>query len=318
MSKKEGETNNIHTRKGSGGTSKGILRGFLVGGAIIVIGLILHLSVGPVAWNTLRWPINGMVLGVGCLTIVVMSLLRKRVFAFRFIGTYHAAIPALAYAVMMTIVMGLTTQTASGKWFNNMLSFWPFVLIYVYLAVILGMVIVKRCVLLCRHRDGQGMIPTIPFILNHLGLFIVMVTATLGNADMQRMKVITTIGEQERRAIDEQGRVREAPFAIELKKFIMETYDDGSPRRFASELQILTKSGENIHATVDVNKPIKVEGWKIYQYGYDTLMGDKSSISILEMVSDPWLPAVYTGICMMLLGAVCMFFLGGKRKTPKR
>ena len=109
---------------------------------------------------------------------------------------------------------------------------------------------------------------------------------------------------------------------IELKRFIMETYDDGSPtnghspapRRFASDIQILTKSGKNILTTVDVNKPVEVEGWKIYQYGYDTRMGAQSSTSILELVSDPWLPAVYTGIYMMLAGAVCMFVFGGRRR----
>jgi hypothetical protein len=41
-------------------------------------------------------------------------------------------------------------------------------------------------------------------------------------------------------------------------------------------------------------------------------MGAMSDTSILELVSDPWLPYVYVGIYMMLLGAVCMFVLGGK------
>ena len=58
------------------------------------------------------------------------------------------------------------------------------------------------------------------------------------------------------------------------------------------------------------NKPVTVDGWKIYQYGYDTQMGAMSQTSILELVRDPWLPAVYTGIYMMLAGAVCMCVLG--------
>ena len=69
------------------------------------------------------------------------------------------------------------------------------------------------------------------------------------------------------------------------KKFIMETYDDGMPKRFASEILIKTKSGENIQATIDVNKPVEVDGWKIYQYGYDTEMGAMSEVSILELPS---------------------------------
>jgi cytochrome c biogenesis protein ResB len=127
--------------------------------------------------------------------------------------------------------------------------------------------------------------------------------------------MICAVGEPEWRALTQEGAIKEMPIAIELKKFIMETYDNGSPKRFASEIQILTKSGKNIETTVDVNKPYEVDGWKIYQYGYDTQMGAQSRISILELVSDPWLPFVYTGIYMMLAGAVCMFVIGGRKRV---
>ena len=282
--------------------------GFLIGGGLICAGLMLELSVGPVVWEAFAWPANGVVLAGFLAIIAIIFLLRNKIYACRFIGTYQAAIPTLVYAVVLTIIMGLTRQTVNGTWLNNMLAFWPFVLIYVYMAVILGVTILRRLTHLTSWRRD------IPFLLNHLGLFLAMTTATLGNADMQRLKMITTVGESEWRALTQEGAVREMPLAIELKQFIMETYDDGSPKRFASEIQVLTKSGKRIQTTVDVNKPVEVDGWKIYQYGYDTQMGAKSQISILELVSDPWLPLVYTGIYMMLAGAVCMFILGGRRK----
>ena len=290
--------------------------GFLIGGGLIFAGLMLELSVGPVDWDSFRWPVNGVVLAGFLALIAIIFLLRKRVYGFQFIGTYKAAIPALVYAVALTIIMGLTRQTVDGVWLNNMLSFWPFVLIYVYIAVILGQIILRRIIncqlsIINLKRD-------IPFLLNHLGLFLAMTTATLGNADMQRLKMITVKGEPEWRALTSQQQIVEMPIAIELKEFIMETYDDGSPRRFASDIQILTQSGKNIQTTVEVNKPVEVDGWKIYQYGYDTQMGAMSQTSILELVSDPWLPLVYTGIYMMLAGAVCMFLFGGKKKIVNR
>ena len=286
--------------------------GFLIGGGLIFAGLMLELSVGPVNWDAFRWPVNGVVLAGFLTLIAIIFLLRKRVYGFQFIGTYKAAIPALVYAVALTIIMGLTRQTVDGVWLNNMLSFWPFVLIYVYIAVILGQIILRRIIncqlsIINLKRD-------IPFLLNHLGLFLAMTTATLGNADMQRLKMITVKGEPEWRALTSQQQIVEMPIAIELTEFIMETYDDGSPRRFASDIQILTQTGKNIQTTVEVNKPVEVDGWKIYQYGYDTQMGAMSQTSILELVSDPWLPLVYTGIYMMLAGAVCMFLFGGKKK----
>ena len=299
--------------------------GFLIGGGLILAGLALELSVGPVVWEAFAWPANGMVLAGFLALIALIFILRKKVYAFRFLGTYQAAIPAMVYAVVLTIIMGLTRQQVDGTWLNNMLSFWPFVLIYMYIAVILGVIILRR---IFNFPLGRRTLATngtqefsifnlkrdIPFLLNHLGLFLALTTATLGNADMQRVKMITTIGEPEWRALTAESSIKEMPLAIELKKFIMETYDDGSPKRFASEIQILTKTKKNIETTVDVNKPYEVDGWKIYQYGYDTQMGAQSQISILELVSDPWLPLVYTGIYMMLAGAVVLLLQGNNKK----
>ena len=276
--------------------------GFLIGGGLIIAGLMLELSVGPVVWETFAWPVNGIVLAGFLVMILVMHLLRKHVYAFSFLSSYRTAIPAIAFAAVLTMIMGLTRQTVNGRWVNNMLTFWPFVLIYVYITVILGLAVLKRLTHCQWKRD-------IPFLLNHLGLFLALTCATLGNADMQRLKMIAAVDEPEWRVMDENQQIKELDVAIELKKFIMEEYDDGTPKRFASEVNILTKGGENIHTTIDVNKPAEVDGWKIYQYGYDTAAGAQSQISIFEFVRDPWLPLVYIGIGMMLAGALCMFIL---------
>jgi hypothetical protein len=264
-----------------------------------------------VAWGAFAWPINGVVMAAFVAVIALTYILRKRVYAFKFLGTNHAAIPAMALAVVLTIVMGLTIQSPDGNWFSNMLSFWPFVLVYMLIALILGQVIINRTMHFKWKRD-------IPFMLNHLGLFLAMTTATLGNADVQRLRMIATEGQPEWRAVADNGMVKTMPMSIELKKFIMETYDDGSPKRYASVLKIAEKQGDAFEATIDVNKPIVVDGWKIYQYGYDTSMGAESKISILELVSDPWLPLVYAGIFMMLGGAVCMFVFGRREGEKVR
>lgn len=287
-------------------------KGFVIGAGLVLAGLMLELGVGPVVWETFAWPVNGIVFAAFLAIIVAVFLLRKKYRAFRFIGTYQAAIPALTYAIVLTIIMGLTRQTDGGTWLNSMLTFWPFVLVYVYMALILGVVILKQ---LGRWVAASFSLLAFPFsLLSHFGLFLAMTTATLGNADMQRLRMITVVGEPEWRGLTQENTIRELPLTIELKQFIMETYDDGSPKRFASEIQILTKSGKNIQVTVDVNKPIEVEGWKIYQYGYDTRMGAMSQTSVLELVRDPWLPLVYTGIYMLIVGAVCMLLTGKKVK----
>ena len=289
--------------------------GFLMGGGLVFAGLMLELSVGPVVWDAFAWPLNGIVLAGFLVLLTAMVCLRNKVYAFKWMTTYQAAIPAMVYAVALTIIMGLTRQQVNGTWIYNMLSFWPFVLIYLYITVILGLIIHLR---LRKIFRGQGSLKRdIPFMLNHLGLFLALTMATLGSADIQRVKMICSVGEPEWRALTQGQTIKEMPIAIELKKFIMETYDDGKPKRYASEIQILTQSGKrstsgrfdtskNIETTIDVNKPYEVDGWKIYQYGYGTQMGAQSQISILELVSDPWLPWVYAGFYMMLAGAALM------------
>ncbi|MCR4994432.1 MAG: cytochrome c biogenesis protein ResB [Bacteroidales bacterium] len=287
--------------------------GFLIGGGLIVAGLILEKTNGPVAWNAFAWPVNGIVVAILLFSLVLMHAMRKKVYVFRFLSTYHAAIPALVLTVALTLLMGLTRQRVDGRGLHNMLTFWPFVLVYVYVALILGLVTLRR---IGQFKWSQWR-RDIPFFLNHFGLFLALVTATLGNADMQRVKMIAEQGQLEWRALNDQMEVVEMPIAVILKDFIMETYDDGSPRRYASELEIVTRTGKDFMATIDVNHPLKVDGWKIYQFGYDTAMGAESRTSILEFVRDPWLPAVYAGIYMMLAGALLMFFGHKKRKEDE-
>ena len=306
--------------------------GIIIGAVLIAVGLVLQLCLGPVRWELLAWPVNGVALAVFLLLIATVFVLRSRVGLFWFLSSYGAAIPAICFAVLLTIVMGLIRQDGKGAWLSNMLSFWPFVLVYVYMTFILGLVILRRC-RPKRLRD-HGVVRNLSFALNHVGLFVAIITATLGSADIQRLQMWTSndaetanrlsqmnMGEgaplfsnPQCRAYDVKGRMVELPLAVELKRFIMETYDDGSPRRYASEVVIYSKaSQEKYGATIDVNQPTTVDGWKIYQKDYYlTPMGDSCQVSILELVRDPWLLYVYAGIGMMLVGALCLF-LGKKR-----
>lgn len=86
------------------------------------------------------------------------------------------------------------------------------------------------------------------------------------------------------------------------------------PKEFSSEITILEKSGKEIQATLEVNKAFNYQGWNIYQTSYDEKMGKWSDLSVVELVKDPWLPFVYFGIFMMLIGALHMFWMGNNIK----
>lgn len=65
---------------------------------------------------------------------------------------------------------------------------------------------------------------------------------------------------------------------------------------------------------IEVNKPFKVNGWKIYQLSYNEQMGKWSNVSVFELVRDPWLSVVYVGIYLLIIGAIGMFLTASKKK----
>jgi cytochrome c biogenesis protein len=77
--------------------------------------------------------------------------------------------------------------------------------------------------------------------------------------------------------------LQELPFSVELKKFIVEYYDTGMPKLFASEIVIHDhETGEKKPARVEVNHPAQHRGINIYQSSFDD-GGSKVSLQAFPM-----------------------------------
>ncbi|KQP23228.1 cytochrome c biogenesis protein ResB [Pseudorhodoferax sp. Leaf267] len=64
--------------------------------------------------------------------------------------------------------------------------------------------------------------------------------------------------------------LQDLPFAIELKKFIVEYYSTGMPKLFASDIVIHDReTGRQTPARVEVNHPASYKGIEIYQSSFD-------------------------------------------------
>ena len=403
----------------------GFKEGCLIGAGLLVTGWLLQITIGEIDWSLFAYPVNIIVLVLYIAGIVAMHCLRKRVYFFGWMSHYTSAVSSLLWVAGITVVMGLIRQLPSGHpadmfGFSRMLSAWPFVLLYIWMVTVLG-VTTFRAGFPFRWKK-------LAFLLNHAGLFIALITATLGNADMQRLKMTTRIDNAEWRAMDEHGKLIELPLAVELKDFTIDEYPpklmlidnetgralpekfpvhllleeevyggtlqdweltiqqsipmaasvatedtlkfmdfhsmgatyavhlkavnrknrqtkegwvscgsflfpykalrldsltslvmpEREPQRFASKVKVYTQEGTITEDTIEVNRPMEIEGWKIYQLSYDESKGGWSDISIFELVRDPWLPVVYTGIVMMMLGAVCLFVNAQKRKEEEK
>ena len=58
------------------------------------------------------------------------------------------------------------------------------------------------------------------------------------------------------------------------------------PKRFASNVRMYGQSGVQMDTTIEVNKPVEIEGWEVYQYSYDEYKGRWSDVSVFELVAD--------------------------------
>lgn len=424
---------------------------------LLVTGGLLQVTLGPLEWGLFAWPANFITLILFVFLLIVAYLLRKRSYFCLFMSTMQAAIPAIAAAAILTLIMGVTKQVAEGKrpmdpvGLTKMLSFWPFILVYVWMTAILGEVTINQIARFSWRR--------FPTLVSHVGLFLILTCGTLGSADMLRVKMYCETGQPEWRGLDAFNNVHQLPVAIQLDKFTIDEYppklmlidktgrplpqdkpenllvDNGmksgqlldckidilkridnavpvmlskmigkmpegmmgnirmdslgqarnkdgyiasdasgsacallvrvtrgvnangssdtnlikgqkqvvtgwitsgsylfpyqalrlkdgrmlampnrEPRRFASLVNIYTQSGQNIQTEIEVNKPFTIEGWKIYQLSYNEQMGKWSNLSVFELVTDPWLPVVYIGIFMLLIGAVGMFLTASRKK----
>ncbi|MDE7377068.1 MAG: cytochrome c biogenesis protein ResB [Muribaculaceae bacterium] len=259
-----------------------------------------------------------------------MPALRRRVRLLAWLGGRASALWAIGFALAATVALGLVPQSrsAAGSWWQHLISSWPFVLVWVWLAVSLGLATIygtiARVAASGEHGNGRRRLRTTVFVLNHLGLLLALVAATLGSADMERLRMAvgqSRLGaEPQSVAWDANGYGRELDIAIELVDFKInenQQADVRTPRKFKAEVKItaLSPHAPSIsEQTVEVNRPASMHGWKVYLIGYEAELGEDTRYCEFELVRDPWLPWVYAGIGMMLAGAMGLFVLA----TPKK
>lgn len=89
-------------------------------------------------------------------------------------------------------------------------------------------------------------------------------------------------------------------------------------KKYSSHVTVFTEKGITKKGLIEVNKPLRVEDWMIYQYSYDDNKGKYSDTSTFELVSDPWLKVVHSGNLMLMVGSLFLFFAGPKKDNPNK
>lgn len=79
--------------------------------------------------------------------------------------------------------------------------------------------------------------------------------------------------------------VQELPFTVQLMDFRVEHYPGGQPKSFASELRILDAAGQASTHTIEVNQPLRYQGYTLYQSSFED--GGSALELTLRALSDP-------------------------------
>ena len=92
--------------------------------------------------------------------------------------------------------------------------------------------------------------------------------------------------------------LQELPFNITLERFHIDHYENGMPKRFASDIVVANRmSGESTAHTIEVNKPLTLQGITLYQSSFE------DGGSRLRLVARSLLPG-RAGVLTELEGAV--------------
>ncbi len=410
--------------------------GFIVTGILFVLSIIIELTTGDFVFTLPGFPTNWAIILTYTSVIVFLQIYQKDNKIIQWLSSSSSAIVAILYVLFLSTLLGLTPQfnskeallqylkvpELSGKWvllyklgITNMTDSWLFFSGMLFVLTTLAFVTAKRAIPFKKKNLG--------FLLNHFGLYLVLIAAVAGTSDKQDFAVVINKGEQNTSnvAFSWTGEKYALPFSFTLNKFSMEEYNpklvfynaeheeithqnndtqfefkentkgefgdwiievskyyekswadttdsefvktedlgnvqsayiiatnkttkqkaegwvscgnaffpranlvlsnneyfvmlEPEAKRFLSNIDITDNQGIKTNLDIEVNKPKKYKGWKIYQSGYNEKMGKWSSSSTFQIVRDPWLPVVYLGLFMLLAGAFYIFWIGKAKK----
>ena len=131
-----------------------------------------------------------------------------------------------------------------------------------------------------------------------------------GASPASRVKALNTETNEIKNGWVSSGNISQLYMVLNLDSAYCVAMTQPEPKRFVSDIEAFSEDGKKAHALLEVNKPLKLGSWMLYQYGYDNDAGKLSTYSSIELVYDPWIMPVYIGIIMFMLGSFCMLWAG--------
>lgn len=262
--------------------SKYTLSSFLLVVAVVVVSSLLEMIL-PLATDIFRFPMNIILMAIWLFVVVEIYRRRDRSIIARYLLSQQATILSIAALAVGCVVMGLQRVPATRSYM--------FVIMLFFALTQLTMVTL-------RGWRGSRSVRWL-FLCCHLGLLLVLLSGVWGSpdTDVLRMKVTA---QPSNMVFYEDGRRGAVDYTLSLSNIEVDYYSNGTPSSYRADIMV-----DDNPVTLKVNYPYRVKRTEhIYLTSVD------NSGCIVQIVRQPWLGVTLTGIVLLIIGAVLMFFRG--------
>jgi cytochrome c biogenesis protein len=124
--------------------------------------------------------------------------------------------------------------------------------------------------------------------VTHLSIVIIFIGAIVGNVAGFKSYVNITDGEEVSHLDTRGGKEHiNLPFSVRNNRFWLETYPNGQPKKYASDLSVIESGREVLRKTITVNDPLQYKGIWFYQSSYGQAGGTTALVSIRRSDGSP-------------------------------
>ncbi len=196
-----------------------------------------------------EWPVNLFVI-IGYIVFTVVLYFFVKGNTVKWLVSIPSAIASVSAMTLIVLFMGFIPQEDVAGQFSTEIGLthitrsWPYLLVALYLLTVLTFSIYKRL-------TKPVTLKKVAYLLNHGGLWIVIVSASLGTADLKRLNMYLEEGGTQQVAVDASKNQYRVPFEITLHDFVMDEY----PPKIAIYSNI---TGELLKTKKDLN-PVSIK-----------------------------------------------------------
>jgi hypothetical protein len=235
---------------------------FLIALELLIVGFIIEVLNRGRGTELIQWPVNLIVLLVFVTLLSVTYFLFKKTPVVKWLSSVPASVSAISLLALLVLLLGFIPQDSphpSGilhiLGLTHVKTSWPLLIAEIYFLITLGFVAFRRALPLTTKNIG--------FLLNHTGLWIIIVAATLGAGDLKRLSVnLYENKEFNQYAFDEQRKVYQLPVSMKLLDFTIDEYNAKLAVANASTGKIIHEDGSGL-VLIEDSLRTQLAGWKI-------------------------------------------------------